>query len=73
MTVTQSEADKAVDEGRVEIAMRSGKFWKVRRNGKTFVPKKAPDGWHIPVKYGLSGYARIDAAMFANGYVRIVT
>ena len=69
--MTVDEASKALDEGRLEVAVANGRWWALRRNGKTHVPKRLPDAWHIPTKYGLRGYMRVDASDFDNGFVRI--
>lgn len=69
---SRQEVDLALDEGRVEVMVRPNRWWKVRRNGKTYVPKRAPDGWYVPVKYGLYGYGRLDQSDFDNNRARIV-
>jgi len=50
---------KALDAGTLFVAMASGRWWRLRRNGKTRTWKTRPDEWAIPVKYGLKGYTTI--------------
>lgn len=45
--------EAALDAGKLEIDMGRGRWWKVRRNGKTQEWKTRPDDYRIPVKAGL--------------------
>jgi len=53
------EIERLLDSGSLEVAMRNGNYWKIRRNGKTII-KPRVDKFHIPVKAGLKVTFRID-------------
>ncbi len=56
---TMETIEKALDERRLECAMLSGRWWKLRRNGKTKTWKTRPGEFRIPVKAGLRSCAYI--------------
>ncbi len=41
-----------LDRGRLEARVSGGRWWRVRRNGKTQTWKTRPDEFRIPVKAG---------------------
>jgi hypothetical protein len=51
-----AEIERHLDAGNIEIAMRSGKWWQVRRNGRTQCWKTRPNEFRIPIKAGLYVY-----------------
>lgn len=55
-----NDVANALDKGELCIAMSSGRWWRLRRNGRTRLWATRPEHWAIPVKYGLKGYATID-------------
>lgn len=59
MNITRHNVDQLLDAGKIEIAMRNGNWWKIRRNGKTQKWKKDADRIRIPYKAGLKVYGAI--------------
>ena len=58
--MTREEIEKELDKGNLEAKMyKSGKYWKVRRNGRTKLWKTRPNEFSIPVKAGLNIYGYI--------------
>lgn len=49
---TRDQLETALDAGKLRVAMRNGKYWKCRRNGKTQTWKTRPDEFRIPIKFG---------------------
>jgi hypothetical protein len=67
--ITRNNIDEFLDHGKIEIAMAfrgepNGKWWKIRRNGKTQRWVKDKSRIRIPYKYGLKGYGAIDERDF---------
>lgn len=52
--------ERALDEHHVWCQMDNGRYWHVRRNGKTKLWKTRPDDFKIPVKAGLRECGYID-------------
>lgn len=50
--MTMQAIEKALDEGRIDVLMSHGKWWQVRRNGKTQTWKTRPGEFRIPIKAG---------------------
>lgn len=50
--MSQQEIEEALDRGLLEVNIREGKWWKVRRNGKTQTWKTRPNDYRIPAKTG---------------------
>lgn len=50
--MTLPQIEEALAAGRVEARMSSGRWWKLRRNGRTQTWKTRPGVWRIPVKAG---------------------
>lgn len=57
--ITRENVDELLDAGRIEIHMRNGNWWSVRRNGKTKYWKRDKMRVYIPVKFGLKMTAQI--------------
>jgi hypothetical protein len=51
--------EAALDSGRVQAEMANGRWWRVRRNGRTKLWKTRPGQWRIPIKAGLRSHAYI--------------
>lgn len=64
MLITRHNVDQMLDAGQIEVAMRNGKWWKIRRNGKTQKWKKDPDRIRIPFKAGMYSYGAITESDF---------
>ena len=58
--------EKALDSGRVEIAMVGGNWWKARRNGKTRRWVTDPMRFEIPMKVGLKRFMTFDNSWLAD-------
>lgn len=54
--ITRHNIDTLLDSGRLEIAMRNGKWWQLRRNGATKTWKSDVERIRVPVKAGLRVY-----------------
>jgi hypothetical protein len=50
----------ALDNGMLWVRMANGRWWKARRNGRTQIWKTQPDNYSVPIKAGMTTYARID-------------
>lgn len=55
-TLTIDNIDMLLDSGRLEIAMRSGRWWTLRRNGATKRWKTDPTRIRVSVKAGMYAY-----------------
>lgn len=54
--LTVENFDQALDAGEVRVQIMSGRWWAIRRNGKTRRWKRDPNRIEWPVKYGIRGY-----------------
>lgn len=68
----RKRVEAALDAGRLEIAMRTGKWWKARRNGKTQLKIILPNDYSIPIKFGLKSCARLTPNWVEGVHYRIV-
>ena len=62
--VTRFDADgfdtnHALDHGCLWIKMNNGRYWRLRRNGRTQTWKRNVSRFRIPVKMGMYGYSEI--------------
>jgi len=55
--MTQIELEAALDSGKLECRMSNGKWWKVRRNGKT--RPEFGKAWYVPCKIGFNSFMRL--------------
>lgn len=69
--MTLQEIEKALDAGLIEVAMRGGRWWRARRNGRAQTWKRDPARFRIPIKFGLYGTGAITPGDFEAGYYRI--
>jgi hypothetical protein len=60
--VNQFDIEEALDKGYLFVAMASGSWWKLRRNGATRKWKRTPDRFEIPCKMGFRGHVTLDHA-----------
>lgn len=44
-----------LDRGALCVEMRSGNWWRIRRNGRTQTWKTRPNDFRIPIKFGFKG------------------
>lgn len=54
--LTPQNIDALLDSGRLEIKMRNGNWWRLRRNGATKRWKTDPNRVRVPLKAGLRTY-----------------
>lgn len=67
--MTRTEIETALDVGQLEALMTNGKWWRLRRNGRTQTRKSRPGEFRIPTKAGLRNYGEItDLNMNSDGY-----
>jgi hypothetical protein len=53
------DIETALADGRLEVAMAHGRWWRARRNGKTRIWVTRPTEFSIPIKVGLKACARL--------------
>jgi hypothetical protein len=57
--IDRRDIDRALDDGNLWAAMMDGRYWRLRRNGRTRLWKTQRDRFEIPVKCGIRSYATI--------------
>lgn len=57
--ITRANVDDLLDRGQIEVHMKGGAWWAIRRNGKTQKWKSQPGRIRIPFKYGFKGCGAI--------------
>jgi hypothetical protein len=62
--ITRENIDQLLDTGKIEIAMKHSKWWKIRRSGKTQTWKKDQMRIRIPYKMGLYSHGAIETSDF---------
>lgn len=65
--MTRQELEAALDAGRLSHSMGNGKFWKIRRNGKTQTWKTRPNEFRIPIKAGLRATGNLTQDSIRDG------
>lgn len=60
----KSEINQLIDSGKIQVLMSGGKWWNIRRNGKTKTWKRNPNRFLIPYKAGIHIYGHITEADF---------
>lgn len=64
MLITRHNIDQLIDAGQIEVAMQSGKWWKIRRNGRTKRWVNDPVRIKIPFKMGMYAFGSITETDF---------
>lgn len=59
MVVTRNNFEKLLDTGRLQIRMKNGNWWSIRRNGQTQRWKRDPDRLRTPYKFGFRGHGAL--------------
>jgi len=59
IAVTLADIETALAAGSLWVAMNNGRWWNARRNGATKTWKTRPSEFHVPIKFGLRGTARL--------------
>jgi hypothetical protein len=62
--ITKQNIDALLDAGLVEVHMKNGNWWKIRRNGQTKRWKRDTNRIKVPFKMGLYGYGAITETDF---------
>lgn len=60
LNMNQAQMEYALDHGELYAEMSNGRWWKIRRNGKTKTWKTRPGEFQIPIKAGLKSYGYLD-------------
>lgn len=71
MTRTRQDLERALDGGFLFGEMSNGRFWPLRRNGKTRTWKRDPVRFEIPVKAGINRCATLTNDNMQSGSWRI--
>jgi hypothetical protein len=64
--ITRENVDELLDKGLIEVHMTTGRWWSVRRNGRTKRWKRDKTRIYIPIKYGLKMCAAIGERDFSG-------
>ena len=59
MSSSKEQVGYELSQGSLWVRMSNGRYWKLRRNGKTKVWKRNPWRYRIPVKAGLHAFTAI--------------
>ena len=80
--INPQNVDELLDRGRLEIKMRNGNWWQLRRNGATKRWKTDANRVRVPVKAGLRVYDVIatyeqdlgpkGGHLFNSPYIRVI-
>lgn len=57
--ITRLNVDQLLDAHQIEVHMKNGNWWEIRRNGRTQLWKTHKDRIRVPFKYGMRGYGAI--------------
>lgn len=64
MQITRANVESLLDRGEVEAAIHGGRWWRIRRNGRTQTWKTDANRIRIPVKAGLRSCGAITERHF---------
>ena len=67
--IRRADIDELLDAGKIYIRMTTGKWWQIRRNGKTRTWKRNANRFAIPCKAGMYEYGTIDESFLQSGGV----
>lgn len=57
-----AEIEAALDAGKLWYQVLPGRYWRLRRNGRTKTWQRPQPGWRIPVKWGFRFAGSVDNA-----------
>jgi hypothetical protein len=66
MKITRANVELLLDAGLLQAAMGNGRWWGIRRNGRTQFWKRAPHRFRVPIKAGLRSCADLNEANFGD-------
>ena len=69
--MTLQELERLLDSRSLEILMRNGNWWAIRRNGATKRWKREPSRFQIPIKAGLRSHGYLETLDLDSINVRI--
>jgi len=64
--ITRENVDELLDAHQIEVHMTTGRWWAVRRNGKTRRWKRDASRIYVPIKFGLKFYGVIETSDFCG-------
>ena len=64
--IYRADLDQYLDRGLISVAMRNGRWWTIRRNGRTQTWKRDANRIRIPFKAGLYVYGAITETDFVS-------
>ena len=70
--ITRDNVEELLDQGLLYALMNTGRWWQIRRNGKTRRWKRSPNRFEIPTKAGLKACGTIDNEGLGKDYFRHV-
>lgn len=62
--ITRDNVEQLLDSHQLEVAMRNGNWWAIRRNGATRRWAQAPERIRIPFKFGFKGFGAFTESDF---------
>lgn len=66
MVVTRDNYERLLDRGQLEIRMKNGNWWAMRRNGQTQRWKRDANRLRTPFKFGLRFYGELTELDFLS-------
>ena len=66
MPITRENIDSLLNSGKIEIAMKNGNWWRIRRNGATKHWKRDALRICVPFKAGLYMYGNVSESDFIH-------
>ncbi len=69
--MTRQEFEAALDSGRLQIQTNNGRWYDVRRNGRTKTWKTRPASFETPIKWAFRECGQVTDVNINNGEIRI--
>ena len=70
--MTRQQFETALDAGKLEVQLTNGRWYRVRRNGKTKTWKTRPGEFETPIKWCLRNCGRVSDMSIDSPELRIV-
>lgn len=68
--ITPQNVESLLRAGFLEVAMKSGRWWRIRANGARKTWKREPSRFRLPFKAGLKNCGAITESDFVAGEIR---